>query len=71
MGDADRVEWDTDGYAEDLFVAVDDVRGGETAAHQGLDDDISKYEANAGIEPAITEPPVEPAKPRRTRKPRA
>jgi DNA-binding transcriptional regulator YhcF (GntR family) len=41
------------------------------AAHQGLDDDIAKYEANAGIEPAITEPPTEPAKPRRTRKPRA
>ncbi|MFC7530066.1 GntR family transcriptional regulator [Actinoplanes sp. GCM10030250] len=26
------------------------------AAHQGLDDDIAKYEANAGIEPTITEP---------------
>lgn len=39
------------------------------AAHQDLADDIAKYEANAGIEPADAEPAApEPAKPRRIRK---
>ncbi len=35
MGDADAVERDADGYAEDLFVAFVDFCGGEAAA--GLD----------------------------------
>jgi len=44
--------------------------GGLKAAHQDLAEDIAKYKANAGTEPADAAPASpEPAKPRRTRKP--
>ena len=40
------------------------------AAHQDLAEDIAKYKANTGIDPADAAPAVpEPAKPRRARKP--
>ena len=50
--------------------AVADELAAFKAAHRDIADDIAKYRANAGIQPAITdEPPARPTtKPRRPRK---